>query len=230
MFSFNPFINQPLCWWLPVLHHQNPDIPDLIIKPLPVLRSICCFKWIITAVVSQSEQLLYQFDRLVWLCWIWGFTSFTAHFTLCQIETQPQWDDSKLFHHRFHTRLFHLFAGSQMKVWKLMLDQYFPLTSYLRETVRSVSAGGTQQDMLRTAAVHWLCVFCIRVLPLCSRPLRGQCWSVAVQVFHSHSHEVCEYPAGHAGAPCSGFIRRNRPDSDSWISVCCSRTDCLYQV
>ena len=26
------------------------------------------------------------------------------------------------------------------------------------------------------------------------------------------------------------LIRRNHPDSDSWISVCCSRSDCLYQM
>ena len=32
-----------------------------------------------------------------------------------------------------------------------------------------------------------VCV-CICVLPLCSQPLRGQCWSVCVQAFHSHWH------------------------------------------
>ncbi|KAI9540253.1 hypothetical protein NQZ68_002187 [Dissostichus eleginoides] len=45
-----------------------------------------------------------------------------------------------------------------------------------------------------------------------------------------HNDDVTDSTAGHPGAPCSGFIRRNPPDSVSWISVCCSRTDSFYQM
>ena len=49
-----------------------------------------------------------------------------------------------------------------------------------------------------------LCV-CICVLPLCSQPLRGQCWSVAVQAFQRHNDDATDSTAGHPGAPCSGW-------------------------
>ncbi|KAI9540255.1 hypothetical protein NQZ68_002189 [Dissostichus eleginoides] len=45
-----------------------------------------------------------------------------------------------------------------------------------------------------------------------------------------HNDDVTDSTAGHSGAPCSGYIRRNPPDSVSWISVCCSRTDSFYQM
>ncbi|KAI9540261.1 hypothetical protein NQZ68_002195 [Dissostichus eleginoides] len=45
-----------------------------------------------------------------------------------------------------------------------------------------------------------------------------------------HNDDVTDSNAGHPGAPCSRFIRRNPPDSVSWISVCCSRTDSFYQM
>ncbi|MEQ2274185.1 hypothetical protein XENORESO_015627, partial [Xenotaenia resolanae] len=43
-----------------------------------------------------------------------------------------------------------------------------------------------------------------------------------------NNEDVTDSTADHPGAPGSGFIRRHNHDSDSRISVCCSRTDCLH--
>ncbi|TDH03753.1 hypothetical protein EPR50_G00145380 [Perca flavescens] len=70
------------------------------------------------------------------------------------------------------------------------------------------------------------------LLPAVKRPvLISDCPGLSESLTRrQHDDDVTDSTAGHPGAPCSGFIRRNHPDSVSWISVCCSRTVCLYQM